>query len=76
MSTAEEIVNAVKGLSPHEQAEVRRRLETLPAQGDEKGVLVDDSHQAAIDLDQRVQHALFEWTAVSYPEEAEYVYVY
>jgi len=60
MSTVEEIVNAAKALPPEEQAEVRRRLDTLPAQPDENEVLVDDSRQAAIDLDQRVQHALFE----------------
>lgn len=65
MSTVEEIVNAVKGLPPREQAEVRRRLDTLPAQLDENEVLVDDSGQAAIDLDQRVQHALFEAGLVS-----------
>jgi hypothetical protein len=60
MSTVEEIVNAVKELPPREQAEVRRRLDTLPAQPDENEVLVDDSRQTAIDLDQRVQQALFE----------------
>ena len=63
MSTVEEIVNAVKGLPPREQAEVRRRLDTLGAQPDENEVLVDD--QAAIDLDQRVQQALFEAGLVS-----------
>lgn len=60
MSTVEEILNAVKDLPPEEQAELRRRLDTLPAQPDENKMLLDDSHQAAIDLDQRVQHALFE----------------
>jgi hypothetical protein len=65
MSTVEEIVNAVKGLPPREQAEVRRRLDTLPAQPDENEVLVDDSRLAATDLDQRVQHALFEAGLVS-----------
>lgn len=65
MSTVEEIVNAVKGLPPREQAEVRRRLDTLPAQPDENEVLVDDTRQAAIDLDQRVQQALFEAGLVS-----------
>lgn len=65
MSTVEEIVNAVKELPPREQAEVRRRLDTLPAQPDENEVLVDDSRQATIDLDQRVQHALFEAGLVS-----------
>ena len=42
MSTVEEIVNAAKALPPEEQAEVRRRLDTLPAQPDENEVLVDD----------------------------------
>lgn len=67
MSTVEEIVNAVKELSPREQAEVRRRLDTLRAQPDENEVLVDDSRQATIDLDldQRVQQALFEAGLVS-----------
>ena len=60
MSTVEEIVNAAKALPPEEQAEVRRRLDTLPAQPDENEVLVDDSRQAATDLDQRVQRALYE----------------
>jgi hypothetical protein len=65
MSTVEEIVNAVKGLPPREQAEVKRRLDTLPAQPGENEVLVDDSRQAAIDLDQRVQRALYEAGLVS-----------
>jgi hypothetical protein len=65
MSTVEEIVNAVKGLPPREQAEVRRRLDTLPAQPDDAEVLVDDSRQAAIDLDQRLQRALYEAGLVS-----------
>jgi hypothetical protein len=65
MSTVEEIVNAVKGLSLHQQAEVRRRLDTLPARPDENGVPLDDSHQAAMDVDQRVQQALFEAGLVS-----------
>ena len=65
MSTVEEIVNAVKGLPPREQAEVRRRLDSLTALPDENQVPVDDSRQAAIDLDQRVQRALFEAGLVS-----------
>lgn len=65
MSTVEEIVNAVRGLPPREQAEVRRRLDALPAQPDENEVLVDDTRQAAIDLDQRVQRALYEAGLVS-----------
>jgi hypothetical protein len=65
MSTVEEIVNAVKGLPPGEQAEVRRRLDTLPVQTDENEMLVDDCRQAAIDRDQRVQRALYEAGLVS-----------
>lgn len=65
MSTVEEIVNAVKELPPSDQAEVRRRLDTLRAQPNENEALVDDTHQAAIDLDQRVQRALFEAGLVS-----------
>ena len=60
MSTVEEIVNAVKGLAPGEQAEVRRRLNTLPAEASETEAGPDDKRQAAIDLDQRVQRALYE----------------
>jgi hypothetical protein len=65
MSTVEEIVDAVKGLPPREQAEVRRRLDSLPAQPDKNGVIVDDTRRIAIDLDQRVQHALYEAGLVS-----------
>jgi hypothetical protein len=60
MSTVEEIVNAAKALPPEEQAELRRRLGTLPAQPDDSEVLVDDDRQAGNGLDQRVQRALFE----------------
>jgi hypothetical protein len=60
MSTVEEIVNAAKALPPDEQAEVRRRLNTLPADAIENGARVVDNRQAAIDLDQRVQRALYE----------------
>ena len=62
MSTVEEIVNAAKALPPEQQAEVRRRLDALPAQPTENELLVDDSRQAAIDLDQR---ALYEAGLVS-----------
>jgi hypothetical protein len=58
-------VNAAKALPPEQQAEVRRRLDPLPAQPDEDAVSIDDSHRAAIDLDQRVQRALFEAGLVS-----------
>lgn len=60
MSTVEEIVNAVKGLAAGEQAEVRRRLNTLPAEAFETVEVSDDERQVAIDLDQRVQRALYE----------------
>ena len=58
MSTVEEIVNAVKGLPPSERAEVKRRLETLPAEADDNQVSIDDARQEAVDLDQRIQRAL------------------
>lgn len=60
MSTVEEIVNAIRELSSRERAEVKRRLETLPAQPDENEVSTGDDFQAATDLDQRIQRALFE----------------
>jgi hypothetical protein len=58
MSTVEEIVKAVKDLPPHEQAEVKRRLEDLSTQPDQ-GDVPDETLQAA-DLDQRLQRALYE----------------
>ncbi len=60
MSTVEEIVNAAKALPPEEQLEVRRRLNTLPTEASETEARPDDKRQAAIDLDQRVQRALYE----------------
>ena len=60
MSTVEEIVNAVKGLAAAEQAEVLRRLNTLPTEASETVEMSDDERQVAIDLDQRVQRALYE----------------
>lgn len=66
MTSVEEIVNAVKALKPEEQAELRRRLEVLTDTQDNGGVHVEDeSRQAAIDLDQRIQRALFEAGLVS-----------
>ena len=65
MSTAEEIVNAVKGLPPAERAEVQRKVEALISQPDQDEAVVDESRQAAIDLDQRIQRALFEAGLVS-----------
>ena len=63
MSTVEEIVNAVKDLPPQEQAEVKRRLESLMTQSNRADVS-DETLQAG-DLDQRVQQALFEAGLVS-----------
>ena len=60
MSTVEEIVSAIKELPPQERAEVKRRLEEIPAQGNENGGANGGERQAAIDLDQRIQRALFE----------------
>ncbi len=65
MSTVEEIVNAIKELPPGERAEVKRRLETLPGQPEENEVSTDVEHQAATDLDQRIQRALYEAGLVS-----------
>ena len=60
MSTVEEIVSAIKELPPQQRAEVKRRLEEIPAQPDESAEVNGDEHQAAIALDQRIQRALFE----------------
>ena len=65
MSTVEEIVNAINELPPGERAEVRRRLETIPAQPEENEGSADDERQAATDLDQRIQRALYEAGLVS-----------
>jgi hypothetical protein len=65
MSTVEEIVNAVKGLPPAERAEVHRKVEALINQPVQVEAVVDDIRQAAIDLDHRIQHALFEAGLVS-----------
>jgi hypothetical protein len=63
MSTVEEIVKAVTELPPQEQAEVRRRLESLLAQSDQA-----DSPSETLpagDLDQRLQRALYEAGLIS-----------
>ena len=60
MSTVEEIVNAVKGLPPAERADVQRKVEALINQPEHDQGVADEGRQAAIDLDQRVQRALFE----------------
>lgn len=63
MSTVEEIVNAVRDLPPQEQAEVKRRLESLLPQSVQADV-PDETLQAG-DLDQRLQRALYEAGLVS-----------
>jgi hypothetical protein len=65
MSTVEEIVNAIKELPPGERAEVKRRLETIPAQTDENGDVTGNELKAATDLDQRIHRALYEAGLVS-----------
>lgn len=60
MSTVEEILNAVKELPPEQQAEVRRRLESLTSAPDGHNEPGDETHQSPIDLDQRVQRALYD----------------
>src|SRR5712691_5848448 len=64
MSTIEEIVKAVKDLAPKEQDEVKRRLDALmtPPEADhslEASTETNHVHQDAVDLDQRIQQALY-----------------
>ncbi|MBA3257268.1 MAG: hypothetical protein H0W34_12825 [Pyrinomonadaceae bacterium] len=63
MSTVEEILNAVRELPPHEQAEVKRRLEGLLADPDERQAPAET--QQAGDLDQRIQRALYDAGLIS-----------
>ena len=65
MSTVEEIVKAAKELPPKDQAELKRRLNRLATPPDESEVVVDATRKAAIDLDQRIQRALYEAGLVS-----------
>jgi hypothetical protein len=60
MSTVEEIVNAIKKLPPGGRAELKRRLETIPAPTDEANLSSGVERQAATDLDQQIQRALYE----------------
>ena len=64
MSTIEEIVEAVRDLPPKEQDEVKRRLDALVSQPQADQSLVASTeanhvHQGAVDLDQRIQQALY-----------------
>jgi hypothetical protein len=58
MSTVEEIVNAAKALPPEDQAELKRRLDTLENDGaqDDKG----QTAQHPNDLHERIHRALYE----------------
>ena len=65
MSTIEEIVKAVRDLPPKEQDEIKRRLDALvsPPEADqslEASTETNHVHQDAIDLDQRIQQALYD----------------
>jgi hypothetical protein len=65
MSTIEEIVKAVRDLPPKEQDEVKRRLDALvsPPEADhslETSTETTNIHRAAVDLDQRIQQALYD----------------
>lgn len=65
MSTIEEIVKAVRDLPPNEQVEVKRRLDILVSapqadQSLEASTETNHVHQDAIDLDQRIQQALYD----------------
>src|SRR5947207_15764729 len=64
MSTIEEIVKAVKDLPPKEQGEIKRRLDALLSlpeadQSLEASTETNHVHQDAVDLDQRIQQALY-----------------
>ena len=64
MSTIEEIVKAVRDLPPKEQDEIKRRLDALvsPPEADqslEANTEANHVHQNAVDLDQRIQQALY-----------------
>ena len=60
MSTIEEILNAAKSLPLKDQAELRRRLDRLGTVSDESEQVGNETSQEAIDLDQRIQRALYE----------------
>ena len=64
MSTIEEIVKAVRDLPPKEQDEVKRRLDSLvsPSQADqsrEATTKTNHVHQDGVELDRRIQQALY-----------------
>ena len=65
MSTIEEILTAVKHLPPDEQVEVKRRLEVMIHRPNREETPVDEVRQAAGDLDQRIQRALYDAGLIS-----------
>jgi hypothetical protein len=65
MSTVEEILTAVKHLPPDEQAEVKRRLEVMIHRPKPEETPADAVRQAAGDLDQRIQRALYDAGLIS-----------
>jgi hypothetical protein len=64
MSTVEEILIAVKHLSPDQQAEVRRRLELMVRRPNGEQSAGEERHTAG-ELDQRLQRALYEAGLIS-----------
>ena len=65
MSTIEEILTAVKDLPPDEQVEVKRRLEVMIHPPNREKTPVGEVRQAAGDLDQRIQRALYDAGLIS-----------
>lgn len=66
MSTVEEILSAVKGLPPQEQAELRRRLELLTSSLDNGGVQLEDGAQGDVKgLHERIHRAMYDAGLVS-----------
>jgi hypothetical protein len=67
MSTIEEILTAVKHLPPDEQAEFKRRLgvELMIHRPNPENKPQAEVRQAAGDLDQRIQRALYEAGLIS-----------
>src|SRR5438067_2432084 len=64
MSTIEEILKAIRDLPPKEQDEVKRRLDALvsPPEADQSihpSPETTNIQRAAVDLDQRIQQALY-----------------
>ena len=65
MSTIEEILTAVKHLPPDEQVAVKRRLEVMIRPPNREETPVGEVRQAADDLDQRIQRALYDAGLIS-----------